>query len=189
MIPVNTQNILFICSGAFEGIGKIIEKRLNTRPLGFKSSDKGVELDKNNFLQYISPADVRTYGLIPELIGRMPIITHLDPLTKDALKRILTEPKNAILRQYEALLLSENVKLIYHDDVVDYLAEKAIELKLGARGLRGMIEQVMLDIMFYLPSQNLQKENIDQIDEYVLEVDEIKFKVEAYMPTRLKAVG
>jgi len=154
MVPINTQNILFICGGAFDGILPIIEKRINAQPIGFKKVDYGTKHDKENLLQYISPADLKKFGLIPELIGRMPVITHLNPLDKETLKEILTKPKNAILKQYQKLLELEDVKLVFDEDVVDYLAEKAIDLKLGARGLRSIIESIMLDSMFDIPSSS-----------------------------------
>lgn len=154
MIQVNTQNILFICSGAFDGIAKIIEKRMNQQPLGFRTDANRNKLDKENMLQYVSAQDVRQFGLIPELIGRMPIITHLDPLDLEALKSILSKPKNAILKQFEKILASEGVQLTLEKGVVEYLCESALELKLGARGLRGILENIMLDVMYDVPSGN-----------------------------------
>lgn len=158
MVAINTQNILFICGGAFDGISKIIEKRLQTQPIGFRSDANEVIRDKENFLQYLTPHDLKKFGLIPELIGRMPVITHLNPLDKETLKEILTKPKNALVRQYQKLLKMEGVDLIFDEDVIDYLAEQAIELKLGARGLRSIIESIMLDAMFDLPSNDTIKE-------------------------------
>jgi ATP-dependent Clp protease ATP-binding subunit ClpX len=152
MVAVNTQNILFICGGAFDGVSKIIEKRLQTQPIGFRKPDENGPVDKENMLQYLTPHDLKKFGLIPELIGRVPVITHLNPLDKETLVEILTKPKNAIIRQYEKLLDIEGVKLSFEADVIDYLAEKAIELKLGARGLRSIIESIMLDAMYDLPS-------------------------------------
>ncbi len=152
MVPINTQNILFICGGAFDGILPIIEKRMNAQPIGFKKPIGHVKHEKENLLQFISPADLKKFGLIPELIGRMPVIAHLNPLDKETLKLILTQPKNAILKQYQKLLELEGVKLEFDDEVIDYLADKAIELKLGARGLRSIIESIMLDSMFEIPS-------------------------------------
>jgi len=152
MVPINTQNILFICGGAFDGILPIIEKRMNAQPIGFKKPDGHVKHEKENLLQFISPADLKKFGLIPELIGRMPVIAHLNPLDKETLKLILTEPKNAILKQYQKLLELEGVKLEFDDEVIDYLADRAIDLKLGARGLRSIIESIMLDSMFEIPS-------------------------------------
>ncbi|MDZ4839151.1 MAG: ATP-dependent Clp protease ATP-binding subunit ClpX [Bacteroidota bacterium] len=152
MVPINTQNILFICGGAFDGISKVIEQRLNTQPLGYRAKDKKEYYDKENVLQYINAHDLKKFGLIPELIGRIPVIAHLDPLSVNTLKLILTQPKNAIIKQYQKMMKLENIDLIIEDGVVDYLAEQAIELKLGARGLRTMIEQIMLDAMYDLPS-------------------------------------
>ncbi|MGZ5242888.1 MAG: ATP-dependent Clp protease ATP-binding subunit ClpX [Bacteroidia bacterium] len=152
MVAVNTQNILFICGGAFDGISKIIEKRIDAQPIGFKKPDDVMKHDKENLLQYITPHDLKKFGLIPELIGRLPVLAHLNPLDVDALKEILVKPKNAILRQYQKLLKLEGVDLIFEDDVVDYLAQQAIELKLGARGLRSIIESIMLDAMYDIPS-------------------------------------
>jgi ATP-dependent Clp protease ATP-binding subunit ClpX len=159
MVAVNTQNILFICGGAFDGIVPIIEKRIEAQPIGFKKPDHSIKHDKENMLQYITPHDLKKFGLIPELIGRMPIIAHLNPLDKETLKQILTKPKNAIIRQYEKLLELEGVALFFDEEVIDYLADKAIELKLGARGLRSIIESIMLDAMYDIPSDpNREKE-------------------------------
>jgi ATP-dependent Clp protease ATP-binding subunit ClpX len=153
MVAVNTQNILFICGGAFDGIIPIIEKRVQAQPLGFKKADNTISHDKENMLRYISAHDLKKFGLIPELIGRLPVLTHLDPLDKETLVEILTKPKNAIVRQYEKLFKLEGVDLVFEPDVIDYLADKAIELKLGARGLRSIIESIMLDAMYEIPSQ------------------------------------
>lgn len=152
MVAVNTQNILFICGGAFDGIVPIIEKRIQAQPIGFRKPDHHGRHDKENMLQYITPHDLKKFGLIPELIGRMPVIAHLNPLDRETLREILTKPKNAILRQYEKLLEMEDVKLTFDEEVIDYLADKAIELKLGARGLRSIIESIMLDAMYDIPS-------------------------------------
>jgi ATP-dependent Clp protease ATP-binding subunit ClpX len=152
MIAVNTQNILFICGGAFDGIDKIIARRLQTSALGFRSNSQAGEIDKHNIMQYISPVDLKSFGLIPELIGRLPVVTHLLPLDKATLRSILTEPKNALIRQYEKLFEMENVKIKFDEDVLDFIVEKAIEFKLGARGLRSICEAIMLDLMFETPS-------------------------------------
>jgi len=149
---VNTQNILFICGGAFDGIDKIIARRLQTSALGFRSNSQAGEIDKHNIMQYISPVDLKSFGLIPELIGRLPVVTHLLPLDKVTLRSILTEPKNALMRQYEKLFEMENVKIKFDEDVLDFIVEKAIEFKLGARGLRSICEAIMLDLMFETPS-------------------------------------
>ena len=158
MIPVNTHNILFICGGAFDGIQKIISRRLNANSLGFSKKGDRASIDKDNIYQYISPADLKSFGLIPELIGRLPVITHLSPLDQDSLRAILTEPKNALMRQYQKLFEMEHIKLVYDDAVLDYIVTKAIEFKLGARGLRSICEAIMLDAMFEVPSSKNIKE-------------------------------
>ena len=151
-IKVNTQNILFICGGAFDGIEKKIAQRLNTQVIGFAASEKSQKIDKNNLLQYIAPQDLKAFGLIPEIIGRLPILTYLEPLDREALKRILTEPKNAITKQYQKLLGMDGVDLVFAPEALDYIVDKAIEFKLGARGLRSLAETVMMDIMYNVPS-------------------------------------
>lgn len=151
MIQVNTKNILFICGGAFDGIDKIIERRMNTAAIGYGT--QGADLvDRANMLQYVSPLDIKRYGLIPELIGRFPVLTHLNPLDEVTLRRILTEPKNALIKQYVKLFDMDGVKLTFDKKVLDFIVEKAIEYKLGARGLRGICEAIMLDAMYDLPS-------------------------------------
>ncbi|WP_421872326.1 ATP-dependent Clp protease ATP-binding subunit ClpX [Marinoscillum sp.] len=154
MITVNTENILFICGGAFDGIERHIANRLNTRPIGFASKEDFdmSQIDKENLLQYITAQDLKSFGLIPELIGRLPVLTHLDPLNSDALKRILTEPKNALIKQYEKLFDMEEVKLTFKSDALDYIVDKAMEFKLGARGLRSICEAIITDAMFEIPS-------------------------------------
>lgn len=160
MVQVNTENILFICGGAFEGIDKLIERRLQTQSIGFKSKVQGLE-NETNFLQFVSPADLRAFGLIPELIGRIPVFAHLNPLDKPALRSILTEPKNALIKQYIKLFEMENVKLTVDEAVIDLIVEKAFEFKLGARGLRSICEAIMLDYMYDLPSnQSITKLHI-----------------------------
>jgi ATP-dependent Clp protease ATP-binding subunit ClpX len=153
MIQVNTRNILFICGGAFDGIEKKIAQRLNTKAVGYSSSVAGHEIDKGHLLQYISPQDLKSFGLIPELIGRLPVLTYLRPLDREALRRILTEPKNALIKQYKQLFKMEGTKLEFEDEVLDLIVNKAIEFKLGARGLRSICEAIMTDIMFSLPSE------------------------------------
>jgi ATP-dependent Clp protease ATP-binding subunit ClpX len=153
MIPVDTTNILFICGGAFEGIEKKIAHRLNTQIIGYGASRNRERVDKNNLLQYIAPQDLRAYGLIPEIIGRLPVLSHLNPLDRDALRAILTEPKNAIVKQYIKLFRMDEIELTFTDEVLDYIVDKAIEFKLGARGLRSICEAVMLDAMFEMPSK------------------------------------
>ena len=153
MISVNTENILFVCGGAFDGIDRHIGKRLNTRPIGFSdNSDQVMVLDKENLLKYVTAQDLKSYGLIPELIGRMPVLTSLDPLNADTLKQILTKPKNALIKQYERLFSMEDVKLEFTRGALDYIVEKAIQFSLGARGLRSICEAIMTDAMFEIPS-------------------------------------
>lgn len=148
MIPVNTKNILFICGGAFDGIERKIANRLNTQVVGYTAARETEKIDKSNLLQYIAPQDLKSFGLIPEIIGRLPVLTYLDPLNEEALKRILTEPKNAITKQYEKLFEMDNLKLTWDKKVLDYIVEKAVEFKLGARGLRSICEAIMIDVMF-----------------------------------------
>lgn len=149
MINVDTENILFICGGAFDGISRGIASRLNTTPLGFTKADaREEEIDKENLLQYITAQDLKNFGLIPELIGRLPVLTHLDPLSKDILKSILTDPKNALVKQYTKLFEMEGIKLVFEDSALDYIVQKAVEFKLGARGLRSICEVIMTDAMF-----------------------------------------
>ncbi len=150
-VHVNTQNILFICGGAFEGIERRIAQRLNTQVIGFGAQDKQ-KIDKDNLLQYVSAQDLRGYGLIPEIIGRLPVITYLDPLDRDALKRILTEPKNAVLKQYEKIFEMDGMKLVIDPEVLDLIVDTSISNKLGARGLRSICEQMMNDAMYEAPS-------------------------------------
>jgi ATP-dependent Clp protease ATP-binding subunit ClpX len=155
MIQLNTENILFICGGAFEGIDKIIARRLQTQAIGFTSIGPEIDTsDEANFLQYISPSDLRTFGLIPEIIGRMPVLCHLNPLDKDALRNILTQPRNALIKQYVKLFEMEGVVLTIDDAVIDLIVEKAFEFKLGARGLRSICEAVMMDYMYDMPSKS-----------------------------------
>ncbi|NQZ74842.1 MAG: ATP-dependent Clp protease ATP-binding subunit ClpX [Ekhidna sp.] len=162
MINVNTENILFICGGAFDGIERHIANRLNTRPIGFANDNefRTGAIEKENLLQYITAQDIKSFGLIPELIGRLPVLTHLDPLNNDALKRILTEPKNALVKQYTKLFEMEDVKLELQESALDYIVEKAMEFKLGARGLRSICEAIVTDAMFELPSNTEVKEMI-----------------------------
>ena len=150
-LHVNTQNILFICGGAFEGIDRIIAQRLNTQVIGY-DADRKQRVDKDNLLQYVEAQDLRKYGLIPEIVGRLPVVTHLDPLDRKSLLRILTEPKNAIIRQYEKLFEMDGKKLVIEPGVLDLIVDKAIRDKLGARGLRAICEQLMLDAMYAAPS-------------------------------------
>ena len=157
MIAVNTKNILFICGGAFDGIEKKIAQRLNTHVVGYGATQKNTLIDKGNLMQYIAPQDLKSFGLIPEIIGRLPILTSLQPLDREALRAILTEPKNSIIKQYVKLFEMDKVKLTFQDEVLEYIVDKAVEYKLGARGLRSIVEAIMIDAMFELPSQNKKK--------------------------------
>lgn len=152
MIAVNTQNILFICGGAFDGIEKKIASRLNTRVVGYGAAEGKEHVDKGNLLQYIAPQDLKSFGLIPEIIGRLPILTYLEPLDRDALRKILTEPKNSIIKQYTKLFGMDKIELKFEDDTLDYIVDKAIEFKLGARGLRSITETIVMDKMYEMPS-------------------------------------
>ena len=155
MITVNTENILFICGGAFEGISRLIGKRLNTRPLGFAATSESVnpaDVDLNNLLQFVSSQDLKSFGLIPELIGRLPVVSFLNPLDHSALRKILTEPKNALVKQYKKLFEMENIELEFKDGALDFIVEKAMDFKLGARGLRSICEAIVNDAMFEMPS-------------------------------------
>lgn len=154
MIKVNTQNILFICGGAFEGIDKMISRRMESSTIGFKNADQKNKLDRANLLQYVNPQDLRTFGLIPELLGRLPVVTYLNPLDKDTLRLILTEPKNALIRQYKRLFEYENIRLEIDDDALDFMVDKAFTYKLGGRGLRTICEMILTDAMYELPSED-----------------------------------
>ena len=157
MISVNTENILFICGGAFNGIEQVIASRMNTQPLGFVGKRDNQDIDESNFLQYITASDIKKFGLIPELIGRLPVLTHLDPLTRDALRDILTIPNNALVKQYTKLFAMENIKLTFADDAIELIVDKAVEYDLGARGLRSICEELMRDAMFEMPSDDKVK--------------------------------
>ena len=161
MITVNTENILFVCGGAFEGIRRNIATRINTRPLGFASvKDDRIALEEDNLLSYVTAQDLKSYGLIPELIGRLPVITYLDPLDATALKKILTEPKNALVKQYKKLFAMENIDIEFKEGAIEFIVEKAMEYKLGARGLRSICEAIVNDAMFELPSEEGEKKLI-----------------------------
>ena len=155
MITVNTDNILFICGGAFEGISRLISRRLNTRPLGFASTEglHPSDIDNDNLLQFVSAQDLKSFGLIPELIGRLPVVSYLNPLDIVALKKILIEPKNALVKQYKKLFEMEGIELEFKDGALDFIVDKAMSFKLGARGLRSICEAVINDAMFELPSE------------------------------------
>ncbi len=157
MISVNTKNILFICGGAFDGIDKKIAQRLNTRVVGYAASHDNANIDRDNILKYITPLDLKSFGLIPEIIGRLPILTYLEPLDREALLRILIEPKNSIIKQYQKLFSMDGVTLTFENGAYEYIVDKAIEFKLGARGLRSIVEAIMIDAMFTLPSGEKKK--------------------------------
>ncbi|MBQ8065828.1 MAG: ATP-dependent Clp protease ATP-binding subunit ClpX [Prevotella sp.] len=155
-IPVDTHNILFICGGAFDGIERKIAQRMNTHVVGYNSVQHVRKIDKDDLMQYIVPQDLKSFGLIPELIGRLPVLTYLNPLDRDALMRILTEPKNSIIKQYEKLFDMDGIKLTFAQEALDVIVDKAIDYKLGARGLRSIVESVMMDAMFEIPSKRLK---------------------------------
>ncbi|MCO6496920.1 MAG: ATP-dependent Clp protease ATP-binding subunit ClpX [Chitinophagaceae bacterium] len=156
LIKINTSNILFICGGAFDGIDRIIGKRINTNAIGFNVNKDMQELQRNNLLQFVNAQDMKHFGLIPELLGRLPVITFLNPLDKDALRKILTEPKNSLIKQYKKIFQLEGIDLIIEEDVYDFMVDKAIEYKLGARGLRSICESILVDAMYELPSQKVK---------------------------------
>ncbi len=176
MISVNTENILFICGGAFDGISRHIANRLNTQPLGFSKKAEHEIIDRNNLLQYVPAPDLKSFGLIPELIGRLPVLTHLDPLDKDTLKSILVEPKNALTKQYIKLMEMEGVKLEFEESGIDYIVEKAVEYSLGARGLRSICEAIITDAMYELPSDTDTKELVIDRKYAQVQFDKSKFK-------------
>jgi len=157
MIPVDTKNILFICGGAFDGIERKIASRLNTKIVGYGATRNREKIDKDNLLQYIAPQDLKSYGLIPEIIGRLPVLTYLNPLDRAVLRKILTEPKNAITKQYIKLFQMDDIELQFADEALEYMVDKAIEFKLGARGLRSICEAIMMDAMFELPGKTQKK--------------------------------
>lgn len=155
-VHLDTRNILFICGGAFDGIERKIAQRLNTHVVGFNAIQKTKKIDKDNLMQYIQPQDLKSFGLIPEIIGRLPVLTYLNPLDRQALKKILIEPKNSIIKQYEKLLSVDGIKLTFDEDVIEYIVDKAVEYKLGARGLRSITETIMMEAMFELPSKHVK---------------------------------
>lgn len=170
-IQVNTKNILFICGGAFDGIEKRIAQRLNTHVVGFDAARNTARIDKTNMMQYIAPMDLKSFGLIPEIIGRLPVLTHLDPLDRKALRSILTEPKNSIVKQYIKMFELDGVELSFEEAVWDYVVDKAVEFNLGARGLRSLIEAIMMEPMYEVPSTDVKK--------YVVTLDFARRKVES----------
>jgi ATP-dependent Clp protease ATP-binding subunit ClpX len=161
LIKINTQNILFICGGAFDGVDKIIARRINTNAIGFNVNKEQQEQAKKNLLQYVNAPDLKSFGLIPELLGRLPVVTHLDPLDKITLRSILTEPKNSLIRQYKKLFELEGIQLSFDNEVLDFMVDKAVEFKLGARGLRSICESILTDAMFELPSAKEDKFHLD----------------------------
>jgi len=179
LIPVDTKNILFICGGAFDGIERKIATRMNTKVIGYSAAKEADRIERENLLQYIAPQDLKSFGLIPEIIGRLPVLVHLDPLDKDTLRRILTEPRNSVIKQYKKLFQLDNIKLEFHEEALQYIVDKAIEFKLGARGLRSICENIMNDAMFDSPSQ--------VINELVITKDYAQEKIEHTAIHRLKA--
>ncbi|NEQ49174.1 MAG: ATP-dependent Clp protease ATP-binding subunit ClpX [Leptolyngbya sp. SIO3F4] len=157
LVQVNTKNILFVCGGAFDGIDRHVARRMNTQAVGYGTQKAGESIDRNNLLKYVSPSDLRSFGLIPELIGRFPVLAHLNPLERDALKRILQEPKNSLVKQYTKLFEMENIELIFEEEALDYIVDKAMEFKLGARGLRSICETIMLDAMYEIPTRDKEE--------------------------------
>lgn len=183
MIAVNTNNILFMCGGAFDGIQKKIANRLRTQTIGYKVNKEDVDIDVNNLYKYITPQDLKNYGLIPELIGRLPVLTYLNPLDKTTLLNILTEPKNALVKQYKKLFDYEGVTLKFEEDVFEFIVDKAEEFKLGARGLRSICEAIMLDAMFEIPSTK----NKNEQKEFYVSLEYAKHKFEKSDLKKLKA--
>lgn len=181
LVQIDTKNILFICGGAFDGIERIISRRLNTSAIGYRSKMSEEQVEKENLLQYVSPADLRDYGLIPELIGRLPLVSFLNPLDESALRRILTEPKNALVKQYVRLFEMEDIKLSFDKLVLDYIVTKAMEYKLGARGLRSICEAIMLDAMYELPSLE------EKPEEFKVDVEYAKKKFDQSSFRKLRA--
>lgn len=179
MIPVDTRNILFICGGAFEGIERKIANRLNTTVVGYNASRHNDHIERNNLMQYIAPQDLRAFGMIPEIIGRLPILTYLHPLDRKTLRSILTEPKNSIVKQYVKLFEMDEVKLMFEEEALDYIVDKAVEFKLGARGLRSICEAIMVDVMFEQPST--------EEHEFTVTAEYAKTKMEKINLHRLKA--
>jgi ATP-dependent Clp protease ATP-binding subunit ClpX len=180
-IEVNTQDILFIAGGAFDGIERVISKRLNRQAVGYSASSNADKIDKDNLLQYIIPKDIKDFGLIPEIIGRLPVLTHMDPLDKETLRSILTEPKNALIKQYQKLFAMDDVEFTIADEALDFIVEKALEYKLGARGLRSLCEAILTDAMYDLPSSTDKTLFIDK--------NYAEHSLDKNMLQRLKAVS
>ena len=177
-VHVDTRNILFICGGAFDGIEKKIAQRLNTHTVGYNSVQNALKIDPSNLMAYVEPQDLKSFGLIPEIIGRLPVLTYLNPLDKSALLRILTQPKNAITKQYKKLFEMDGVELSFEDDALGLIVDKTIERKLGARGLRSIVESIMMDVMFEIPSENAK--------EYEVTLDYAKQQLEKANLARLQ---
>ena len=183
MITINTENILFICGGAFDGIERHIGKRINTRPIGFSGDNRIIEIfDKGNLMRYVTAMDLKSFGLIPELIGRLPVLTHLNPLDRETLRRILTEPKNALVKQYAKLFAMEGITLHFEEAVLDFIVDQAMQYKLGARGLRSICESIMTDAMFDLPSQK-------DVKEFTLSLDYAQEKFDKSSMALLRSVA
>ncbi len=182
MLQINTERILFICGGAFDGLEKKIQSRLQTNAIGY-GINKGEQIDQENMLQYVAPQDLKSYGLIPELVGRMPVLSHLNPLDRQALRQILIEPKNSLVNQYIKLFQMDNKKLVIDDEVLDYIVDKAIEFRLGARGLRSICEVIMLDAMYEVPSKSQEQET------FHLTMDYARHRIENTRMGRLKAAS
>lgn len=183
LVKVNTHNILFICGGAFDGIEKIIARRVNTQVIGYNKKETE-EIDKENLLQYVSAQDVKNFGLIPELVGRLPVVVHLDPLDKDSLRRILTEPRNALVRQYEKIFAMEGIQLSIKPEAIEMIAEKAFEYKLGARGLRSLCETILTDAMFEMPGASTDKSGKKELS---IDAAYVRAKIEGAKKAKLKA--
>lgn len=181
MIPVNTNNILFICGGAFDGIEKKIANRLRTQTVGYKVKADDTEIDLKNLYKYITPLDLKSFGMIPELIGRVPVITHLNPLDRQTLLNILTEPRNSLIKQYQKLFEYEDIDLTFSKDVLEFIVDKAMEFKLGARGLRSICEAIMIDAMFEIPSQKQESRHL------LIDMDYAREKFEKSDLKKLKA--
>ena len=176
MIQINTSNILFICGGAFDGIDRHIARRLQTQAIGFKNEEEMGAVNEKNMLQYISPADLRSFGLIPEIIGRLPVLCHLNPLDKEALRNILTEPKNALTKQYKYLFDLEKIELQFTDEVVELIVDTAFGFKLGARGLRSICEAIMLDLMYEAPDLAVKGKIVIDLDYAKSKIEALKYK-------------
>jgi len=179
MIAINTKNILFVCGGAFDGIEKKIAQRLNTKIVGYGAQQKADHLDRDNMLQYIAPQDLKSFGLIPEIIGRIPILTYLEPLDRKALRSILTEPRNSLIKQYVKLFELDHIELSFDEEALEFIVDQAVEFKLGARGLRSICENIMVDAMFDTPSENISQMKIN--------LDYAKEKIDGVIAIRLKA--